>query len=232
MQESHIPPTITIYKSAEEVPHARWLAVIIDVFRAFSVECYILHNGASYIIPVQTLDEAYALKKENPDYILVGERWWIKPDWFDYGNSPTELLNVDFTDKIIVHTTMNGTKGLMLATQADDIVTGSFVNASAILRYIKETKPEIVSLVSTSHLATENNEDILFANYISDTLQGETVDQKYIREMMQKTWAYALLFDEIGVPATDFDLCLEDRFPFIIKQEEQDGRRILIKIDI
>ena len=66
---------------------------------------------------------------------------------------------------------MNGTKGLILATEADEVITGSFVNASAILRYIEANKIKTISLVSTSHLNTENNEDLIFAHYISDILQ-------------------------------------------------------------
>jgi 2-phosphosulfolactate phosphatase len=62
---------INIIKSVEDAIQAKGLTVIIDVFRAFSVEAYLFHNGAKYIIPVQTLEEAYKLKKEHPDYILI-----------------------------------------------------------------------------------------------------------------------------------------------------------------
>lgn len=68
------------------------------------------HNGAKYIILAQTLEEAYALKRAHPEYILAGERGGIKPEGFDFGNSPTEIFDQDFTDKVIVHTTSNGTK--------------------------------------------------------------------------------------------------------------------------
>ena len=92
---------IEIIKSLKDADKATGLAVVIDVFRAFTTEAYIFANGASKIIPVLDLDEAYKLKKENPEYILVGERGGIKPEGFDYGNSPTEILNVDFTGKTI-----------------------------------------------------------------------------------------------------------------------------------
>ena len=45
---------------------ARGVAVIIDVFRAYSVECYAYHAGAERIYPVGDLDEAYARKRAHP----------------------------------------------------------------------------------------------------------------------------------------------------------------------
>src|SRR5215204_2119164 len=102
---------IEIIKSLKDADKATGLAIVIDVFRAFTTEAYIFANGASKIIPVLDLEEAYKLKKENPEYLLVGERKGIKPEGFDFGNDPSEVVNVDFTGKTIIHTTSNGTKG-------------------------------------------------------------------------------------------------------------------------
>ena len=44
---------------------ARWITVIIDAFRAFSVEAYLFERGAERIIPVGDKELAYKLKKEN-----------------------------------------------------------------------------------------------------------------------------------------------------------------------
>lgn len=224
---------IHIIKSVEEAAQAQWLTVVIDVFRAFSTEVYIIQNGAKYIIPVASLEEAYALKQKHPDYILIWERGWIKPDWFDYGNSPTELLHIDFTDTVVIHTTSNGTQWLIWAKHADDIITWSFVNAWAILRYIEQQKPAILSLVATSHLYTEENEDIVFANYIRDILQGTVMSVDEVKKVIQTTSAYQYLFDEIWVPQTDFELCLDiDKYNFVIKQIEYNGMKILTRVDI
>jgi hypothetical protein len=70
-----------------------------DVFRAFSSACYFFGNGAEMIIPVGDISKAYKLKKDFPDFILVGEREGKKPEGFDYGNSPSQIENVDFTGK-------------------------------------------------------------------------------------------------------------------------------------
>jgi 2-phosphosulfolactate phosphatase len=58
---------------------------------------------------------------------------------FDYGNSPSQIENVDFSDKVVIHTTSCGTQGIVNDINADGIITGSFVNASAIVKYIKQS---------------------------------------------------------------------------------------------
>jgi len=221
---------IDILRSVDEANRAKGLTVVIDVFRAFSVEAYVFANGAEKIIPVLNLEEAYKLKEEHPDYILIGERGGIKPEGFDYGNSPTEILHEDFSGKTIVHTTSNGTKGLMNAVHADAILTGSFLTADSTVRYIRDKGFENVSLIATAPDSVSDNEDILLAYYIRDLLEGKEVSESDIKALMAKTSAYAVLFDEIGVPATDFDLCLDfNRFDFVVKEVDKNEQMYLIR---
>lgn len=223
---------IEIIKSIEDAYKAQWITIVIDVFRSFTTQCYIFANWADAIIPVQSLDEAFILKKENPRYILIWERWWIKPEGFDFWNSPTEIRDIDFSGKTIIHTTSNGTKWLLLSKNATEILTGSFVNSWAIIAYIQKKNPKDVSLVSTSpNIYEENNEDLMLAYYIKNMLLGRTMNNNQITELLRKTSAYSLLFEEIWVPKSDFDMCLDiDRFPFIIKQIEENGGKVLKKI--
>src|SRR5690606_17237699 len=109
--------------------------------------CYVMNNGAKTLIPVGDLDIAYQLKEENPNYILMGEREGIIQPGFDFGNSPSAIESVDFTSKTVVHTTSAGTQGIVNAVGADEIITGSFVNAQAIIDYIRMKDPAEVSLV-------------------------------------------------------------------------------------
>ena len=79
---------------------ARGIAVIIDVFRAFSTACCVMANGAQQIVPVGDIEIARQLKDTNPDHILMGERGGQKPPDFDYGNSPAEIKEVDFGSRL------------------------------------------------------------------------------------------------------------------------------------
>ena len=126
---------------------ATGLIVIIDVFRAFSLEAYMYASGAKKVIPVKTVEDALALKKENPSYILVGERKGIKVEGFDYGNSPSEFVGVDLSGKTLIHTTSAGVLGLASAVNASQIVTGALVNAKATAKYTLDDLQERVDLL-------------------------------------------------------------------------------------
>lgn len=221
---------INIIKSIEDAHMATGLTVVIDVFRAFTTEAYIFANGAEKIIPVKDLEAAYNLKKESPDYILVGERGGIKPAGFDFGNGPSEIVNINFSGKTIVHTTSNGTKGLLDASQAEMILTGSFVLADSIVKYIKDKRFQNISLISTSPELNEENEDLLLAYYIRDMLTDQKINEGDIKNKLLTTSARSFLLNEAGVPQADIDLCLEfNKFNFVIKKVTENNSIYLVR---
>lgn len=216
---------------------ATGLTVIIDVFRAFSTACYVFAQGALRVIPVGDIDLAYELKKKNPELLLLGERKGRKPPGFDYGNSPKEIDAVDFTNRTIVQTTSAGTQGIANAYKADKIITGSFVNANAIVSYIKSKDPEQVSLVCMGQEAIEpSEEDTLCAQFIKDSLIGKDTDFELIRTHLRKCRSAAKFFDpmETWAPEHDFDLCLSlGRFNFVlVTKADMDGLLYLQKVDM
>lgn len=117
---------VNVVECIEGARRAKGLVVVIDVFRAFSVACYAVDNGVEKYFAVGEIDLARKLAVDHTG-ILVGERDCIKVEGFDYGNSPAEIEEVDFSGKTVVHTTSAGTQGLVGAVQADEIITGSFV---------------------------------------------------------------------------------------------------------
>jgi len=204
---------------------ARGLTVIIDVFRAFSTVCYAFEDGANKIYPVGDIDFAYRLKEQNSEFILVGERNEQKPPGFDFGNSPAQLEGANLQGKTIVHTTSSGTQGIANATRANEIITGSFVNAAAIVKYIGQKQPEMVSLVCMGYACQyPTDEDTLCAEYIKNELEGKPNNFNGMVEQM-RTGSGARFFDpekQSWAPEKDFKLCLDlNRFDFILKVEKE-----------
>jgi 2-phosphosulfolactate phosphatase len=227
---------IKILQLLDGAKDAKGLTVIIDVFRAFSTACYVSDLGASKIIPVGDIKVSYQLKERNPDFILLGERKEKKPPGFDFGNSPSQLKKEKITGKAIVHTTSSGTQGIAKATNADEIITGSFVNAGAIVRYIQQKQPETVSLVCMGYAcAYPTDEDTMCAEYIKNELENIPNNFNKIIEII-KQGSGARFFDpekQDWSPKSDFDLCLHlDRFNFILKVEKENGTNYLRKIEI
>jgi 2-phosphosulfolactate phosphatase len=227
---------IEILQLLEGAKKAQGLTVIIDVFRAFSTACYAIGNGIQRIYPVGDLQMAYQLKQQNPEFILVGERFEQKPEGFDFGNSPSQLLESDLTGKIMVHTTSSGTQGIANATGADEILTGSFVNAGAIVNYIRTQNPAKVSLVCMGYSCRyPTDEDTLLAVYIKNELEGVANDFHAMVEQLRSGDGARFFSPEKQewAPAADFDLCLSlNRFDFVLKVEQENGLNYLRKIDV
>jgi len=214
---------------------AHGLTVIIDVFRAFSTACYATAAGAARIIPVGSIDLAYRLKEQNPGFILLGERNEQKPEGFDFGNSPSQLVAEKIAGKTLVHTTSSGTQGIANAVQADEIVTGSFVNAGAIVRYIQQQKPAVVSLVCMGYACEyPTDEDTLCAEWIKNELKGKPNDFMAMIDIIRKG-SGARFFDagkQNWSPQADFDLCLNlNRFDFVLKVGKENELNYLRKIE-
>jgi 2-phosphosulfolactate phosphatase len=228
---------INILEFVDGARKATGLAVIIDVFRAFSVACYAFDAGAARIIATSDVSEAFLLKNKYKNAVLVGERDEKKIEGFDFGNSPTEIIKADLTGKTVIHTTTAGTQGLIKAINADVVLTGSFVNADAIVNYIKSVNPEIVSLVGMGYRATKSaEEDLLCAEMIRAKLNNESSVFEGRIANLQNT-SGKRFFDPVNIefsPPTDFFLCtMVSRFDFVLKATKRlDGNIDLMRIDL
>ena len=220
---------IEIYHLTEGARKAEGLAVVIDVFRAFSMECYLYALGAREVRPVGTTEETFAWREKDPECVLVGERHGKKIEGCDLGNSPSSILPGTVRGKRVIHTTSAGTQGIVNAVRADEIITGSFVNAKAVSDYIRKKAPDKVSLVCMGKEGiVEAEEDELCAEYLKSLLtEGGMpgIDRKlwdlhsgggshFFRPDLQEIY-----------PEQDFWMCIaRDRFGFVLRIErDSDG---------
>ena len=228
---------VEILHLIEGAKKAKGVTVVIDVFRAFTVEAYLTSRGAEKIIPIGDINFAYNYKKENPDALLVGERHGKMCEGFDFGNSPSQIEQFDFTGKTVIHTTSAGTQGIANATNSDIVLTGSLTNARAVAEYIKSLNPENVSLVCMGLEAkTETEEDTLCARYIKSILEGKPLALEADIESLKET-SGAKFFDKAQAdvfPEEDFYMCTDlDRFNFVMKLETSvDGIGYMRKVDM
>jgi 2-phosphosulfolactate phosphatase len=172
---------------------------------------------------VGDVELAYKLREENPGYVLMGERKGKMLPGFDYGNSPADIQAVDFSGKTVIQTTSAGTQGFANARDADELISGSFVNAEAIISYIKNKAPEKVSLVCMGTWAVAPNaEDTLCAEYIAGRLNNQKMDKKEIYRRLKDSKTARIFFDPAvtWAPEADFDLCLNIGLcDFVLKAE-------------
>jgi 2-phosphosulfolactate phosphatase len=208
------------------------------VFRAFSVAPHAYAAGALRVLPTGAIEDALAMRNAMPDVLLVGERHARRLPGFDAGNSPTEVIALGVAGRTLVHTTHAGTQGLVEAKDADEVLTGSFVNLSAIARYIRQRAPQYVTIVRMGHEARERcAEDDLCAATLVALLRGEAAPTSdAVRAQLRSAPAARKFFDPAcdWAPAPDFDYCTEvDRFDFVLKvRRDGDGLLELERIAV
>ena len=143
------------------------IVVVIDVLRATSAICAAFDNGILSIIPVPTIEEALEYKKKG--YLVGAERKGQIVEGFDFGNSPFSYMKEEFRGKEVVLTTTNGTKSLEVAKDAETVVVGSFLNLTALSKWLSKQDKNILCLCS-GWQDKFNLEDTICAGAISDFL--------------------------------------------------------------
>lgn len=103
--------------------------VVVDAFRASTTIAVLVDKGAR-VIPVGSIAEARSYLGAD---LRAGERGSAKVAGFDFGNSPTEVLEAGVKPgSTVVLSTTNGTRVVEAASGATGIFAGTFVNASAV----------------------------------------------------------------------------------------------------
>lgn len=149
--------------------------MVIDVFRATSAICVAFHHGAEKIIPVASVDEALAYKKQG---MLAGaERDAVKLEGFDFGNSPYDYMGDHVKGKTIALTTTNGTQAIEAARSAYKVVIGSFLNIDALCDWLIKQNRNILLLCS-GWKNKFNLEDSLFAGAVTEQIKEKNPDYR------------------------------------------------------
>lgn len=169
---------VDIISSAAEVRASRIegrSAAVIDVFRATSVMCTAMANGAKRIIPVTDIESCHSLQakllQNNPtDKILLGgERLTYIIEGFDLDNSPLAYTREKVEGATIIMSTTNGTRTINAAFDAANIYVASMLNATAVTNAMLE-KGNDISLICSGRHNLFTMEDGLCAGYMAQIL--------------------------------------------------------------
>lgn len=218
---------------------AEGTAVIIDVFRAFTCMPFFFSMGIEKSILVSTLEEAFALKRENSGLLVAGELNGIPIDGFDFGNSPWDILNQDpsrLKGKTIVQRSSAGVQGAIAAMDvADEVLLASYTTAAGTAKYILSRRPERVSIVAMGvQLKEKAPEDEWCAAYISHLLSSGDYDHtEALRDIISDKTTQKF-FDEKQhhFPPEDPVICLQrDMHDFAMRAERQDGLVVARKVE-
>lgn len=193
------------------------LIVVIDVIRAFTTAANAFHHGAKEIFPVLEVEDAFALQKDNPHLLMMGEVQKEKIEGFHFGNSPTQFIGHTLEGASMVQRTTCGTRGVMKALEkANHILASSFVIANATVKRIEKMGPKKITLLMTSKV--KGDEDAALADYLEKLLLGISIDPT---PYLERTRAQDAPPDQ---KAAILDL---DRFDFAIELFNKDSLPVL-----
>jgi 2-phosphosulfolactate phosphatase len=206
--------------------------IVVDVIRAGTMMICSLAAGAKGVYAVPDLETVWLLKDRIENCILAGERDYKKVTGFDHGNSPRELLENSVSQKFVVLTTSNGTRIIHSVGNAEHILVGGFLNASAVsataYTIAKRTNLDIV-LIACGPI--EECEDWLAVGLIASKLgdagcildeEAHLASESYERNKdiingIIKSSAEGAKLKRLGYEG-DIDLCLQvDRYLLVPK---------------
>ena len=96
---------VKIESLTESISKVSGTVIVIDVLRAFSTAVVAFEHGVEKIIMVEEVEQALDIQKNGLADISMGEVDGIKPDAFNFGNSPFELSNSQIKGAILVQST-------------------------------------------------------------------------------------------------------------------------------
>jgi 2-phosphosulfolactate phosphatase len=218
---------------------AKGVAVVIDVYRAFTSAALMMHLGAEKIVLLAEPEAVLKLQAER-GYLAVGEVGGKKVDGFDLGNSPSRILAAGrscFAGRTVAQRTSAGVTGAVAASRRSDVVIlGSYVTARAIARYIERLSPPVVSLVAMGAGGEASTvEDEACADYIEHLLAGRFYDHvTTLHQVVEHESTLKFLRgDREYLPQTDPIYCLQrDLFDFVIVATQENGELVARRTDV
>jgi 2-phosphosulfolactate phosphatase len=218
---------IKVGSLVRDAREAEGTVIIIDVFRAFTTAAIAFDHGAARITLVAEVEEALALRRQGIGDVLMGEVDGKRPEGFDYGNSPYEVSQVDFTGKSIVQSTRAGTVGVAAAGNAGAIYLGSFaVAAATVAAVLRDTPPMVWIIAMGDRGRLRSDEDEHCALYLRNLLEGRHPDPGAVRSLVMAGGDTQKFFDESQPQyhPRDVELALQvSRYPFAMKVTRENG---------
>lgn len=205
--------------------------VVIDVLRAFSTAAYAFDAGAEDITLVSTVEQAFSLREQMPEALLMGEVDGLPIRGFDLSNSPAELDDIDLSGRRLIQRTTSGTQGVVRSSQANTILTSSLVCAGATARFIQDQNPESLTFVITGHRPGGwGDEDVTCADYIEALLNVHQPDPEPFFERVRQSPPGKKFSDpeQLDFKAADLKCSIQlDRFDFTMPVERNQGLLVM-----
>lgn len=126
-------------KGCQKARDLKAIAVVVDALRASATIVTLLEKGVETIFVVSEVEDAWALKRELPQAMLVGERNNLIIEGFDYSNSPSEIFSAsNLKGRLVIFTSTSGARRILACKGATRVFVGTTLNAEALSAVLRE----------------------------------------------------------------------------------------------
>lgn len=214
-------------------PVASDTVVVIDVLRSFTSAAVMLARGAQAIYPVERIADATALFRQLDNVVSIGAVGGGDPvPGFDFGNSPSLLMQAELAGKQAVMTTAAGVRGLQRFRHARQLYATSLVCAAATAEAIRAAGAgEVCFVITGEWVDRDGDEDIACADYIEALLRGLPVaPEAFVQRVRQSDFGQRFTAGTWpNLPLADLDLAARaDIFDFAMPVRRE-GERLVIR---
>ena len=201
------------------------------MLRAFTTAACAFDRGATEIILVSTVEEAFEQRQLDAGCLLAGEVNGLPIDGFDLPNSPSAIKNLDLLGRRLVLRTTAGTQGAVLAARARHLFVASLNVATATAVNVTALNPDRVTFVETGvRVKGGGEEDSACADYIASLLLGSPLRITDIQNRVISSRAGARFLHSGNniFPHADLEHALKvDCFQFAMKVTRAGGLLLL-----
>ncbi|WP_156292053.1 2-phosphosulfolactate phosphatase [Oceanobacillus salinisoli] len=187
-----------IYQGRESPPVKADITVVIDVIRAFTVSHYAFMKGIRRIFLVESVKQAFQVKKQHPEYLLAGEVDALKIEGFDLDNSPYYIQQKDLEGKVLVQKTTNGVRATLNNLSSEHVFVTGFTNARKTAEFIRERifrcNGATINIIA-SHPC--GDDDLACAKYVKSILEDSaSISEEEVISRIQQSHVAEKFFDK------------------------------------
>ncbi|WP_164669296.1 2-phosphosulfolactate phosphatase [Virgibacillus doumboii] len=228
---------INIYQGRSAPLEDAHITIVVDVIRAFTVAHYALQKGVTHISLVETTEDAFRIKTENPAYLLAGETNGLAIEGFDLDNSPYNILQQNLSGRALVQKTTNGVQAALNCLSSNDVLVTGFTNARTTAEYVRrlmaKEKQPVVNIVA-SH--PSGDDDLACAAYIKSILEdSNSIPVGEVMERIKNSHVARKFFDEDN-PAfkrEDVLACIEEMTTdFVMKMNGTGKTPMIVRVNV
>lgn len=171
-------PDVKVVEGAPEGGARGKVLVAIDVLRAFTTASRAFARGVAAMVVAPGPEAAFAIARELPGALVLGEQGGIMVPGCDLGNSPVEIERHGGLDgRTLVFFSSQGVPTLLACRGGELVLGAGYANAgstaAAVRRHLADRGPMPVQIVVPR---LDGDEDLAAAEHIADLVAGRPAD--------------------------------------------------------